>query len=362
MSSTEKELEARIAELEGTVERLTATVAHLTRRPAPGQPAPDGGVDRRTVLRLAAAAAGGAVVAPLALAGPAAADNGNAIIIGALNTTTPGNGANTVLDQTPTAGGAHTHFQVRHSAADPQPTGVEINAPLWGTGSTDGEGILGWAPGSAGFGVYGTSNAGFGVVGQSDTGVDILAFGTGRLSQVDAFVATGGPPAYESDLFETVRDDEGVVWLSGTAATGGPWRRANSVIPISPIRVWDSRNAGGAPAAGVTPPPGAVQGPFNAGTTVTLSLAGYQGLPTAISGLVCVLTVITPATAGFIRAFPGGATPPLAVVGNFAPGAIVSFYPTVATGTATPNAGRLSVQVGAGTNVHIGLDITAYLV
>ena len=351
MSSNDKALEARIAELEATVRKLNGDRATPETSDRP--------MNRRTMLRMAAAAAGGAVVAPLVLAKPAAAATGDPLLVGQFSTTS-NPGANTVLSQIPSASGP-THFLAKHSAATLPPASAALqNAPLWGAGAENGEGVLGWANGTSGFGIYGVTDSGFATVGDAVTGIDLYARGTGRVRQNSNFTATGVAPAYSPGPFETVRDSQGVVWISGTTASGGAWRRANNVIPITPVRVWDSRNAGGAPGDGPAPPTGATAGPYNAVTTVTLTLGGYRTIPAAASGLVCVLTVITPTGGGFIKAYPGGVAAPLAVVGNFPAGGIVSFYPTVGLGTGA-DAGRLSVQIAAGTGVQVGLDVTAYL-
>src|SRR5712692_809176 len=90
-----------------------------------------------------------------------------------------------------------------------------------------------------------------------------------------------GPPKYQPNQFEQVRDGNGIVWLSNPA---GAWRRMNSVIPVTPFRIYDSRGIG----------------PRAANSVTTISVAGVGSVPTDAIGVFVNLTAIVPATDGFL--------------------------------------------------------------
>ena len=210
------------------------------------------------------------------------------------------------------------------------------------------------------------SGTGTFVAKNTSSGIDMSFEGTGRYRQNDSFTYTGGAPTFTptTGFFETVRDSNGVMWLQGVTASGGTWRRANSVQPITPVRVWDSRNAGGSPG-GADPSvvPGAVAGPIVDQQTVTLTLGGQKGLPSAVSGLVLVVTTVTPTGVGFATIWPTGVARPLASSGNWNAGELKNFYPTVASGVAGANAGKISIFTETpGATVHYVMDVAGYLV
>jgi hypothetical protein len=131
------------------------------------------------------------------------------------------------------------------------------------------------------------------------------------------------------------------------------------VVPITPVRVLDTRDGTGAP--------GAVTGPVPAGATITLELAEPIGIPGHARGVVGNLAVPTASYNGFVSTLPGDGTGP----GD----AFVAVYfndrgePTVnqvivRLGPPETVGGRISLQLSdnhPGT-AELLLDLFAYLV
>ncbi|HVS05279.1 MAG TPA: hypothetical protein VHK65_03830 [Candidatus Dormibacteraeota bacterium] len=179
-----------------------------------------------------------------------------------------------------------------------------------GVSKTVSEGLNGWGKGSTGIGVSGESDVGYGVIGGSG-GIDLAALGNGRVLQLtlpDSFLSSppSGPPNYRPNDFEQVRDANGAIWVSQPAPQGSPavayWRRLNTIIPMTPARVVDTR--GGL---------GGVSGIQAAGTTQTWTIAGSNGIPANAIGLVGNLTAAGYTAPGYLAIFPveprGRATP-----------------------------------------------------
>jgi len=261
------------------VERLTEQVQALTARletlESVQRPAGNGNGNghgnspqsRREVLKLAGAAAAGAAGSLLLNAMPAAATNGQAVLLG--NATT--NDAGTTTDIFPTTAtspaplfqatgqGVTTTTTVPPTASTSAPTIQSIPligaigaggtlptvgsvtdypgfAPIQGVGGVAtvagavvSEGVNGWGRGSRGIGVTGESDVGYGVVGASG-GIDLAAYGHGRLLQLPLLNSAltsppAGPPNYAPNDFEQVRDANGVLYISLPA---GQW------IPVQP--------------------------------------------------------------------------------------------------------------------------------
>lgn len=89
---------------------------------------------------------------------------------------------------------------------------------------------------------------------------------------------------------------------------GAPAVSGGNVVPIGPARVLDTRNG-----TGVT---GAILGPVPAGTTVTLRIAGTNGIPDWAVGVVGTLGVVEAGYNGFVNVL-GGSGPPNGVVSAY---------------------------------------------
>jgi len=315
---------------------------------------------RRSALRFAAAAAAG-MAAPLVFGQkPAEAADGDELVIGQINLGTADSTDDTVLIH-------DNHFIVK----DYDGTGYESDATdlpdytvlgrtlavLQGWGPESAKGVMGYGQGAGG-GVIGYSETGWGIIGHTLNGIDVQARGTGRLNQVSNFTHTGSPPAFTPTSFEMVRDNDGVIWASGNADTGGTWRRLNSFIPIAPVRAWDSREASGNVPGGTT-------GLLTNGATRTLTITSLSAIPTDAAGVTCVFTAVNPTHQGRITVWPTGATEPTTSAGNWNAGAAVTnFYPSAGLGQTGGNKGKLTVKsiISGGGNTHMVLDITGYFV
>lgn len=239
--------------------------------------------------------------------------------------------------------------------------GLVFLAPLVGVGSSGHDGVEGYAPGTTAFGVLGASDTGFGIGGQSGSGVDVAASGTGRLQQLAYPTVTPSGPNFTPTAHEQVRDTAGVLWVSNADTT---WRRVNSIVPMTPVRVLDTRNPGGVGTVGGPAVPGDVAGPIPANTVITLTLAGQVGIPASAIGIVGNLTSVYPSFNGFLTAYPADGTHgPNSSNVNFVNG-----------GPPTPNAvvvglgtggfaGKVSIFVSNNPpgNLHVLLDVVGYI-
>jgi hypothetical protein len=227
-----------------------------------------------------------------------------------------------------------------------QAVGGPVNRTSGATTLHVSEGVDGWAPvdntdtSAVGAGVVGQSDFGVGVVGSAAT--DFLAGGLGYIAQVTITDSTGaavaGPPPAPVYNFEQARDKNGVLWLSTLA---GMWRRMNTVIPINPFRVYDSR-------------PNAR--PANSVTNITI--AGVGGVPADAIGVFGNLTALGPAADGFLQIFPAGT--PLGQFNNlnYTRGvSAISNFVMVGLGTA----GQVSVFVSGNGATNFLFDVGGYL-
>src|ERR1700730_4930338 len=261
-----------VARLTQEVQALTARLESLESAQRPGQHGSENGhgnvsQSRRDVLKLAGAAAAGAAGPILLGSVPAAATNGQPLVLGVPN----GNDASTTTDIYPTNNtaasplfqatgqGVASNLTVPPTASTTAPTSQSIPligavgpggtlptvsgspnypgyAPIQGVGGVAtvsggvvSEGLNGWGSGASGIGVTGESDTGWGVIGAS-AGIDLAAYGHGRLLQLALFnrslaAAPAGPPIYPPNDFEQVRDGNGVLYLS---LPGGSW------VPVQP--------------------------------------------------------------------------------------------------------------------------------
>jgi hypothetical protein len=342
--TTETALRDEVSELR---EKLTELTARLQMLEGEDQEGPDGTKvsSRRDLLKLAGAlaagAAGGLVLRPI----PAAAASGTAMMLGQANDanaptdlsptalssptslfrvlgqkppTIPANPVNDVAATAVTvpvllAIGPDGVFPVTVVSPGPPPVLAPIYpgvAPVQGIGGPVvqgtglnlrhvAEGIDGYAAVlstdnlAVGAGVVGQSDNGIGVVGSAAT--DLAALGAGYIAQTSITDVNNkkiaGPPPFPVYDFEQARDKDGALWLSTlvTSPAADVWRRMNTVIPINPFRVYDSR-----PSAR----------PANSFTTITI--AGVGGVPVDAIGVFGNLTAIQPAADGFLAMFPAG--------------------------------------------------------
>ena len=139
----------------------------------------------------------------------------------------------------------------------------------------------------------------------------------------------------------------GVVGLvsPASAVTLPPGPAAGSLVSVSPQRIIDTRTGLGNP--------GSAPGAIPAGGTLTVAVADSN---TDVSAVVVNVTVTQPDTFGFITAFPGGTTRPLASNVDFGAGETVPNLSVVPVGAD----GTISFYNGSGGNVHLVVDISGY--
>lgn len=360
---------------------------------------------RRDLLRLAGAAAVGAAGTMVMRAVPAAAASGGNAVLGTTNDSnlttnftataasapaplvqvvgqgvTPPTVASTVSTTAPLTQSIPVIGAIGAGGALPPIGSPPVAdypgfAPIQGVGgkatiATAGgpvavsEGIDGWGFGATGIGVLGESDTGYGVVGGS-SGIDLAAVGSGRLLQLRLPLASltnapAGPPNYVPNDFEQVRDGNGAIWVSQPAATGSPaalyWRRLNSVIPITPVRIIDTRIGTG----GIT-------GPLLSGQTYTWQVAGGStGIPAGALAIVANFTAAGFSGQGYFAVFPGGTPFANTSTVNWPAGAAFASA-GVANGFTAPlgsgaSAGKVSVYVSNNRiTAHLVVDVSGYV-
>jgi hypothetical protein len=238
-----------------------------------------------------------------------------------------------------------------------------FSGPLQGLGTTTGtiEGVDGWAQGASSWAVYGLTDSGTGVVGESNTGIGLYARRSGRIRQEGR---PAGAPTYSPNLFEQVRDVNGVLWVHGLTQVAGStnqglWRRVNSLRFdtadgtggfFKPYRVVDTRNSG-------APKPSATTWSF----TIPPGGGGASSIPPDAIGVVGNLTAVNYNNVGFLTIFPAGvaynpSTDPSSL--NLIPGAgAVANAFIVGLGTGS----QVSVFIGTPGTSHFIIDITGYI-
>lgn len=252
------DLRRELGELRAANAALSARVDALSAAPAAGEARPNPTGDRRSMLKLAAGAAVGAVTAATVTgARPAAAADNGPILAGAI--TTSGNtGRNATIlaytnAQSPRAPGPlgpvdSSMLLVRDAPAAPPPFFAENFAghPAAITGS---------AFRVVNNGVHGYSDrpGGYGVVGQGGGTASIGLMARG--SRANARMLPGGlNPTLRADIHaigEVVADSAGHLWYCVSSGTPGSWRKlagstsAGSLHAVTPFRVYDSRWPGG---------------------------------------------------------------------------------------------------------------------
>jgi hypothetical protein len=371
MDHTE-DLEEQVRRLETSVDTLQARLAQLEGKRV-RKVSGSNSSNRRDFLRLGGAAALGAVGTAALRAAPVSAADGGAFTLGQANlaaipTTIQGDiEAGPVGPPTPVLSAKDSTF-----TAIPGGNGALAGA-FQGLGPgtiavpVSGEGVDGWAGGATGYGVYGLTDAGTGVVGEANTGIGLYARRSGRIRQE----GLGGPgiPGYAPNLFEQVRDSDGVLWIHNAA---GGWRRVNTPRAdaadglggaFKPLRIVDTRLTTG--------PAGATGGSAGNGTTRSYQVAGDVGsnpasqIPTDAIAVFGNLTVVAGIQGGFLAVHPTGvafdpAADPSSL--NFPAKGVVAnaFFCGLGTGA---NLGKIAVYVGVfGTSrVNFIIDITGYV-
>jgi hypothetical protein len=97
----------------------------------------------------------------------------------------------------------------------------------------------------------------------------------------------------------------------GPCATGPGAAPPGLYFPVTPYRLFDTRQAATSPAG--------VGGPVTPGQTLAIDMTGKPGAPLAATAVLLNVTTDGPEAAGYVKAFPCGAEPYISTV-NFDPG------------------------------------------
>lgn len=132
----------------------------------------------------------------------------------------------------------------------------------------------------------------------------------------------------------------------GAGGYGAPTGTCGPYIPLTPVRVLDTRNG-----------TGGVFGPVGPAQSVSIGIAGTAGVPTTgASAVVLNVTVTDPTTASYLTVYPEGQPVPFASNLNFVAGETVANLVEVQLGSA----GGISFYNSAG-DVQVIADLEGYV-
>ncbi len=366
--------EDKIHQLETRITELTAEMQDLRAATATATPSADSAStsSRRGVLRLAGAAAAGAVATLATRALPVAAVDGDAVTVGLTKSTTPGSRESTALVYTntlvpqvtaPDASKLNANlFVVRDDPNNP----VTFNPSV----SQNPAAVAGYAYRTVANGLYGyTQNpgGGYGAVAVGAVPGSTGVYAQGMKANLE-LKPGGTAPAARVDphnLGELVVDTTGDLWVCIVSGTPGTWRKlagaatAGSFHPLAPTRVYDSRATLPTPGPllnGSTPRLVSVKDKRDLNTGV---VAVADVVPAGATAIACNLTVVNTVGGGFLTVNPGG--------NNTVSGATINWF---ATGQILNNGvivqlndQRQVTVIGGGTTgtrTDFVLDVTGY--
>src|SRR5579875_669477 len=347
--------QAQIAQMAATIQQLTqpmqTPVEIVEADDATDQNASDEtpvarkATSRRGLLKWGGLGAAAALAAAAGTAGlsrtTAHAADGDSLILGQLNgstsqTTWINTSADTVLLSIAGGNGGSS---------------FAINA----VSGTSGNGVLGQAFGSAGYGVIGQGDSGWGVRGITSTGIDLAAVGTGRLFQeLSGF--TGAPTSGSYFTGEQIRDEAGDLYICVAGGSPGTWRRVAAGVPgvsgsvnflAKPIRLLDTRTGS----------------PWTAGSNHTVQVTGVSvggiSVPSGAVGVIGNVTVVGPTSDGDLRLYPAGASLPATSSINFASGQTIANGVTI--GLSSGGALAIQVDMSSGAHTNVLFDASGYI-
>jgi hypothetical protein len=278
----QERLEEQIRVMQGTIDRLHQRLAALESGGTAATATETAPSTRRGFLRLGAAAAVGAVGLAAGRVLPATAADGDPINAGQTTLAESSTTLKTDTTLNPPAKVLGVEDKLHDDIALGNAGGFAGTLQgLGGSGAV--EGVDGWAQGPSSFGVYGLTDTGFGVVGESNTGISLYARRSGRIQQ-DPLADTPQNSIPTPGSFETVRDSNGAMWISGP---GNTWMRPSLNSFANPRRV-----VGQAMVKGVT------YGPFDA--TVKIG-GGSSGVPAGAQAAYCAVQSYSP---GVLTLYP----------------------------------------------------------
>lgn len=128
---------------------------------------------------------------------------------------------------------------------------------------------------------------------------------------------------------------------AATAKTADP---GSNYSPTAPVRILDTRNG-----------TGGYLGAVPSDTTLTLAVAGVNGVPVDATAVMLNVTVTKPEVNGYITVFPDGAAQPLASNLNFLGGETIPNQVTVAL-----TDGKINLYNGSGGTVQLVVDLEGW--
>jgi hypothetical protein len=366
----------RINELEAKVAELSAIVARMA-SPSPS-PVADLAVEdktssRRNMLKLAGAAAVGAVGAGLASSTPAAAIDPNDLTLGVQGAAAGVNATAglTRANYTGAAAASAFVFQGGNVFTNTQ-SNYDAVLASWANNSTQPHGFYGWSNQATGHAIVGNGQTAAisGVYGDNDNptagvGAGVRAYSSnGPTIQLEPAL-TGVPAAGTWTRGALVADTAGNLWYCTVGGTPGTWVNLSRALaplqffPLTPYRAYDSRE------------PVPAQGALAMGNTRTIVIKDQRAVtggavttadrvPAGATAITANITVVNTVSAGFLTANPGGNTTVSAATINwFASGQILNNGVTLAIGAAARD---LTVIAGgsSGASTDFVIDVTGY--
>lgn len=359
MSDDIVELKAEIGRLRAQLDAVERQLAEPSRSAAATSPS----ATRRGLIGLAAGVTG----ATLLGAKPVAAANGDNVVIGQVNESTE----TTEIKYPLSLGTARPRTHVLavqdgswSTPAAPATTATPETGTLAAVGAYTGNHVLHGFFGQTNTRLAGASGGRF--HGESDQAYG--AFISGRRAALRLARPTAGdqiPPPERLDLHnygEVTVDDANDVWMCVETGSPGVWRRlagrqtAGSLVPITPVRVFDSRISAipgsGRFAPGESRVLRVTDAYDNAGVKVTENV-----MPLGATAVVVNVTAAGHTEGNYLTVVPGDVTTTTTATVNWPNGG-------AAVGNATTvgldSSRRVNVINGPLGSTHVTLDVTGY--
>ncbi len=122
-----------------------------------------------------------------------------------------------------------------------------------------------------------------------------------------------------------------------------------SYVPISPIRIADTRPSSGKPYTGDTLLPCG---------TLNVQVSGIGGIPSGAVGLVANVTVVSPSSPGYLSIYPADSIRGIFSNINFIPGQVVANLVEVPL---NPSNGQITIYNGSNGAANVVVDVEGYI-
>jgi len=191
---------------------------------------------------------------------------------------------------------------------------------------------------------YGTSTS-YGSVAPASP----ASAGSGTSAVQESVNLTGLSPATTYDFEIVATSASGTTDGGNETFTTSTSLAEGTYVPITPIRVTDTRVGSGLPNAGHALKPGGTLNVAVAGTTAS------DGVPAGALAIVANITAVTPSAAGYLTAYPTGSTRPASSNLNFKAGESDANLVELELGAG----GDISIYNSAGTT-NVLVDVYGY--